>query len=123
AITVTTEGRIGVAGYTMSHNNGDVGANQGGQDMWVMLLDNGNGNFLWKKTFGGNGDEVGRALAPAPDGGLYVGATTTSNNNGDVGATKGSKDFWVLHLDRSLSIVWQKTYGGTNTEELNALAL
>lgn len=120
AITVTNEGRIAVTGYSMS-NNGDVGANKGGQDLWVMLLDNGNGNFLWKKNFGGTGDEVGKAIVPAPNGGVYVGATTTSNNNGDVGPSKGSKDFWVLHLDRNLSIVWQKTFGGSNIEELNAL--
>lgn len=122
AITVTTEGRIGVAGYTMS-NNGDVGSNHGSQDMWVMLLDNGNGNFLWKKTFGGNGDETAKALAPAPDGGLFVGGNTSSNNNGDVGATKGSSDFWVLHLDRNLSIVWKNSFGGTNIEDLSALAV
>jgi hypothetical protein len=91
--------------------------------MWVMLLDNGNGNFLWKKTFGGNGSEVAKALAPAPDGGVYVGGTTTSNNNGDVGPTKGNTDFWVLQLDRNLSIVWKNALGGTNNEELNALAV
>jgi len=122
AVTITTEGRIAVAGYTMS-TNGDVGPNHGGQDMWVMLLDNGNGNFLWKKTFGGNGDEVAKALAPAPDGGVFVGGTGTSNNNGDVGASKGSQDFWVLRLDRYLSIQWKNNLGGTNFEELNALAV
>jgi hypothetical protein len=122
AITVTTEGRIGVAGYTNS-TNGDVGSNHGLEDMWVMLLDNGNGNFLWKKTFGGNGSENAKALAPAPNGGLYVGGVTSSNSNGDVGASKGNNDFWVLHLDRSLSIVWKNNFGGTNNEELNALAV
>ncbi len=122
AIAVTTEGRIGVAGYTMS-NNGDVGTTKGGQDLWIMLLDNGNGNFLWKKTFGGNGDEVAKALAPAPDGGLYVGATSTSNNNGDVGVSKGSSDFWVLHMDKNLSIVWKSNFGGSNIEDLNSLAV
>lgn len=122
AITVTTEGRIGVAGYTNS-TNGDVGTNHGLEDMWVMLLDNGNGNFLWKKTFGGTGSDAARALAPAPDGGLYVGGITTSNNNGDVGTSKGSTDFWVLHMDRSLSIVWKNNFGGTNDDNLNGLAL
>jgi hypothetical protein len=122
AITVTTEGRIGVAGYTNSAN-GDVGTNHGLEDMWVMLLDNGNGNFLWKKTFGGNGSENAKALAPAPDGGLYVGGTTSSNNNGDVGSSKGNNDFWVLHLDRNLSILWKNNFGGTNNEDLNALAV
>jgi hypothetical protein len=120
AVTVTTEGRIAVAGYTSS-TNGDVGANHGNDDLWVMLLDNGNGNFLWKKTFGGNGSESARALAPAPDGGVYVGGTTSSSNNGDAGPSKGNADFWVLQLDRNLSIVWKNSLGGTNIEELNAL--
>jgi hypothetical protein len=122
AVAVTTEGRIGVAGYTNS-TNGDVGATHGSEDMWVMLLDNGNGNFLWKKTFGGNGSEIAKALAPAPDGGLYVGGITSSNSNGDVGTSKGSNDFWVLHLDRYLSIQWKNNFGGTNNEDLNALAV
>lgn len=123
AVTITTEGRIGVAGFTNSINNGDVGQNHGSQDMWVMLLDNGNGNFLWKKTFGGNHDDEATALAPAPDGGLYVGGTTFSNNNGDIGPTKGSSDFYVLHLDRNLSIVWKNSFGGSNIEDLSSLAV
>jgi len=122
AITMTTDGRIGVAGYTNS-SNGDVGTTHGSQDMWVMLLDNDNGNFLWKKTFGGNGDENAKALAPAPDGGLYVGGTTTSNNNGDVGSSKGSNDFWILQVDKNLSVIWKSNFGGTNNEDLNALAI
>ena len=122
AITVTTEGKIGVAGFTNS-NNGDVSGNHGSQDMWVMLLDNANGNFISKKTLGGNGDENGKALAPAPDGGLYVGGTSSSNNNGDVGASKGNHDYWVLRLDKNLSIAWKSNFGGTNNEDLNALAV
>jgi hypothetical protein len=122
AVTVTTEGRVGVAGYSNS-TNGDVGSSHGLEDFWVMLLDNGNGNFLWKKTFGGNGSDMAKALAPAPDGGLYVGGTTASNGNGDVGTSKGNNDFWVLHLDRSLSIQWKSNFGGTSNEDLNALAV
>ena len=122
AVTTTTEGRIGVAGYTSS-TNGDVGSNHGLEDMWVMLLDNGNGNFLWKKTFGGTGSDAARALAPAPGGGLYVGGITASNNSGDVEASKGSTDFWVAQMDRNLSIVWKKNFGGTNDDNLNALAV
>jgi len=122
AIAVTTEGKIGVAGFTMS-NNGDVSGNHGSQDMWVMLLDNGTGNFISKKTFGGTGDDNAKALAPAPDGGLYVGGNSSSNNNGDVGASKGNIDFWVFQLDKNLSIVWKNNFGGINNEDLNALAV
>jgi hypothetical protein len=122
AVAVTTEGKIGVAGFTNS-NNGDVSGNHGSQDMWVMLLDNANGNFISKKAFGGNGDESAKALAAAPDGGLYVGGNSSSSNNGDVGASKGNTDYWVLQLDKNLSIVWKSNFGGINNEDLNVLVV
>jgi hypothetical protein len=122
AITVTTESKIAVAGFTNS-NNGDVSGNHGGQDAWIALLDNATGNLLLKKALGGNGDENGKALAPAPDGGLYLGGNSSSNSNGDVGPSKGNIDFWVLQLDKNLSIAWKNNFGGTNNEDLNALTV
>lgn len=121
AVTVTTEGRIAVAGYTSSNNTGDVGANHGNEDMWIVLLDN-NGNLLSKKSLGGNASETAKAIIPAPGGGVYLAGNTSSSNNGDVGAGKGNADFWVLHLDKNLSIQWKNSLGGTNIEDLNALA-
>jgi hypothetical protein len=122
AITITTEGKIAVAGYTASNNTGDVGTNHGNEDMWVVLLDNINGNIIQKKLLGGNGSETAKAIAAAPDGGVYVGGNSTSNNNGDVGAGKGNTDFWVLQLDKNLSIQWKKNLGGTNNEDLQTIA-
>lgn len=122
AVAVTAEGKIAVAGYTTSNNNGDVGANHGWEDMWVVVLDNAAGNLLWKKTLGGSGSEFARALVPAPDGGLLVGGTASSSSNGDVGAGKGISDMWVLRLDKDGAIVWKNNLGGSNAEELYALA-
>ena len=122
AVTVTSEGKIAVAGYTSSNNNGDVGTNHGTEDMWVVMLDNTNGNLLSKKSIGGNGSEMAKAITAAPDGGVFVAGTSTSNNNGDVGAGKGNMDFYILHLDKNLSIQWKNSLGGTNLEELHALA-
>jgi hypothetical protein len=123
AVTVTSEGRIVVAGYTKSNNNGDVGANHGNEDFWVVMLENTNGAMVWKKSIGGNGTEIAKAVAPATDGGVFVGGYTTSNNNGDVPATKGSSDFFVVRLDKDGGITWKKTLGGSSIEELNGLAV
>lgn len=122
AITVTTEGKIAVAGYTNSSNTGDVGQNHGAEDFWVVMLDNTNGNVIWKKTYGGNGSEMARAIIPAPDGGLFVGGSSNSVNNGDPGPGKGGYDMWILRLTKEGAITWQNRLGGTNAEELYALA-
>ncbi|HYF32940.1 MAG TPA: BACON domain-containing protein [Chitinophagaceae bacterium] len=123
AVTVTSEGKIVVAGYTLSNNTGDVGPNHGNEDFWVVVLENGDGAAVWKKTFGGNGSDIARAVVPATDGAFFVGGNTTSNNNGDVPATKGSADFLVMKIDKNGSIVWKKTLGGSNIEDLNGLAV
>jgi len=122
AVTVTTDGRIAVAGFTSSKNNGDVGETHLFEDFWVVVLDNATGAFAWKKAFGGNGSDIARTVVPAPDGGLFVGGSTSSNNTGDVGSSKGGTDMWILRLDAAGNIVWKKNYGGTNTDELYALA-
>jgi len=123
AVTVTSEGRIVVAGYTKSNNNGDVGANHGNEDFWVVMLENADGTAVWKKTIGGNGSEIARALAPAENGSFFIGGNASSNNNGDVPATKGNADFFIMKMDKNGAIVWKKTLGGSGIEDLNGLAV
>lgn len=122
AITVTTEGKIAVAGFTKSNNSGDVGANHGGEDLWLAVLES-NGSLAWQKVIGGNGSETAKAVVAVADGGLIVGGNTGSNNNGDVPAAKGSTDFWLMRVDKNGVINWNKTYGGNNIEELASLAI
>ena len=121
-ITVTTQGVIVVAGYTASKQTGDVGNNQGSEDYWVVALENNNGNTIWKKTMGGNGSEKARSIIPTTDGGVIIGGDASSSNNGDVPATKGNIDFWLVRLTGDGNIVWSKTFGGTGNEALYALA-
>jgi hypothetical protein len=123
AITVTSEGAVVVAGTTKSHNNGDVGANHGNEDYWIVKLDHTNGNIGWKKVLGGNSTERARAIAPTNDGGVIVGGEAGSNNNGDVGESKGSFDFWIVRLDKDGNIGWKKQLGGSNIEELSSIAV
>jgi hypothetical protein len=96
-----------VAGWTWS-----FGA--GGGDVWVLKLD-GSGNVQWQKTYGGTDDDEARAIAPTSDGGYVVAGWTTS-----FGA--GGDDVWVLKLDGSGNVQWQKTYGGTDDDGPHAIA-
>lgn len=121
AITVTSEGAIIVAGYTKSNNTGDVGANHGNEDYWIVKLDNNTGNVGWKKVLGGNGTEKAKAITATNDGGIIVGGSASSDNNGDVPATKGADDFWIVRLDKDGHIVWKNTFGGLSLEQLNGI--
>ncbi|HEX9512309.1 MAG TPA: hypothetical protein VF939_17575 [Puia sp.] len=121
SIIATPDGGFAVAGYTNSNNTGDLGTTQGGYDMWIVKL-NANGSTAWTKTLGGAGDDIARSIVATPGGGYAVAGYTTSNNTGDVGATKGANDMWIVQLDASGNKVWGKTLGGSGDDLAYSIA-
>lgn len=85
----------------------------GGSAVWVLKL-HADGSVDWQKSYGGAVYDYALSIQPTPDGGSVVGAETCS-----LGA--GNCDFWVLKLDGSGNVVWQKTYGGTDYEEAHSI--
>jgi uncharacterized delta-60 repeat protein len=101
SVEQTSDGGYIVAGTTSS-----FGA--GGTDFWVLKLDP-TGGVAWQKTYGSSGDDNLDSFQQTSDGG-YVAAGSTNS----FGA--GGWDFWVLKLDSTGSVIWQKTYGGSGDE-------
>jgi uncharacterized delta-60 repeat protein len=99
SIQQTSDGGFVVAGYTSS-----FGAS--GYDFWVLRLDS-NGSVIWQRTYGGLNDDEAYSIQQTSDGGFVVTGLTMS-----FGAWYA--DFWLLKLNSSGDIAWQKTYGGTN---------
>ena len=118
SIQQTADGGYIVAGYTSSVD-GDVSGNHGGNDMWVVKLDNA-GNIQWQKTLGGSGDDVATYVQQTADAG-YIIAGNTFSNNGDVSGNHGNADAWVVKLDNAGNIQWQKTLGGNNNDAANSV--
>ena len=76
----------------------------GGSDLWILKLDR-SGNVVWQKTYGGEKNDYASSIRQTTDKGYIVAGCTYS-----FGA--GGSDLWILKLDRSGNVVWQKTYGG-----------
>ncbi|HTM66074.1 MAG TPA: T9SS type A sorting domain-containing protein, partial [Flavipsychrobacter sp.] len=68
------------------------------------------GIFLWQKALGGSGNEDVHSIAATYDGGVIV-AGQTSSYDGDVSGPIGVADFWVVKLDVSGNLQWEKSYG------------
>jgi hypothetical protein len=96
SIVQTSDGGFVITGYTFSQGTGDA-------DILVVKTDS-MGNVEWSRTFGGAGTEYGNACTIAENGYLVTGYTTS------FGA--GSKDVYVVKLDKNGNAVWSKTYGG-----------
>jgi len=78
-------------------------------DVWVLKLDS-SGNIEWQHIYGGDdADESGDVIHQTTDGGYVLAGNTRSFGAGNV-------DYWVLKLDSSGDIEWQRTYGGEHLE-------
>jgi uncharacterized delta-60 repeat protein len=106
SVQQTSDGGYIVAGETWSFS-------ATGYDVWVLKLD-ASGDVVWQKTYGGGRDDGAWSIQQTSDGGYIVAGSTSS-----FGA--GYSDFWVLKLDASGNVQWQKTYGGGGGDWLHAI--
>ncbi|HQU75460.1 MAG TPA: immunoglobulin domain-containing protein, partial [Chitinophagales bacterium] len=115
---VEISGNYYVAGFTASAD-GDVSANNGGQDGWLVKLD-GDGNLLWEKNYGGTGNDLILDMLAASDGGVLMMGYTASAD-GDLSASYGNNDIWVIKTDADGNIDWSRNYGGSENDFGNAV--
>jgi len=101
-------------GYTSS-NDSDVSGNHGGDfDGWVVKLSS-SGAIQWQKALGGSGrDEIWSAQLTTDNG--FILAGRSSSVDGDATSNNGQIDFWVVKLDESGEIQWQKSFGGSEND-------
>src|SRR5215831_986639 len=68
-----------------------------------------------QRALGGTENDFGFCIQQTRDGG-YITAGETASNNGDVHDNHGDEDFWVVKLDKTGKIEWQKPLGGFEDE-------
>ena len=122
-INQTTDGGYIVAGTSFSSANGDVtGTSHGQGEYWIVKLD-ANGNITWNKLLGGNGGELAGSIQQTTDGGYIITGISNSSANGDVTGTNhgGLYDCWVVKLDATGNIVWNKLLGGNGEDDVEKI--
>ena len=71
-------------------------------------------NYTRYQTYGGIDLEAAESLVQTSDGGYALAGTTMSYDS-------ASGDFWLVKTDASGNMQWNKTYGGTSSEQGYAL--
>lgn len=95
--------------------DGDVSVSLKGKgDIWFVKIDS-VGKIKWQKCLGGSDTDSPKDLRLTNDGG-YIIAGYTYSNDGDVTGNHGGGDCWIVKLDSTGKIQWQKTIGGTSQE-------
>lgn len=87
------------------------------QDYWILMVDSA-GEIQYSKCFGGSSLEIAKSIQSTSDGG-YVAIGDSYSINGDITDHHGSgifPDYWVIKLDSTGSLMWQKSIGGTDAD-------
>lgn len=113
SVQQTTDGGYVVLG-TSSSNDGDVAANHGSDDYWLIKL-NSNGNLQWQHTYGGSDYDFASGVQQTTDGG-YVVAGSSYSKDKQVTGNHGRDDYWILKVDATGNLQWQTSYGGKGYE-------
>jgi hypothetical protein len=123
SILNTPDGGFICSGHSVSDGSGDKSENSIGlSDYWVLKLDN-IGNIEWQHTIGGTNVDKLYSIALTLDGGYICGGVSLSNISGDKSENcKGSYDYWLVKMDSTGDILWDKTIGGTGLDVLVSLA-
>lgn len=119
AIQETPDGYI-IAGTSYSGISGDkTEAGLGLADFWIVKLDF-DGNTVWQNTIGGSGSDDLLSIGNTSDGGFILGGYSNSPVSGDKSnppiGPLGHTDYWLVKLNVSGGIEWQKTIGGNNVD-------
>lgn len=113
-IQSTSDGGYFITGDTYSTDGGDITGTHGGGDSWVLKTDS-IGIIQWQKSLGGTNTEYTYSGIQTYDNGFLV-AGVSFSNDGDVTGNQGNGDYWLIKLDTTGSIQWQKSLGGTSAD-------
>lgn len=113
----TFDGGYIIGGTSGSSISGDkTQENRGEGDYWIVKTD-ASGNIAWNRTIGGNSDDEFTNIIQTSDSGYLVSGTSLSNISREkTEANRGEGDAWVVKLNKNSAIQWDKTIGGTNSE-------
>ncbi|RYD04365.1 hypothetical protein N752_13405 [Desulforamulus aquiferis] len=101
-IQQTTDGGYIFTGSTKSFNRSSD------EKIYLVKTDD-KGVEMWFKTLGGTGEDSGSCVRQTLDGGYIVAGQTTSSGAGE-------SDFYLIKLDDQGKVLWEKTFGGKQTE-------
>lgn len=133
-VVETTDGGFFFSGFldiTASNGQGSDGKVETGKksgagttahgvgEFWGTKID-ANGNLQWRRYFGGTNNDRSHSVVQANDGG-FVMAGFSESNDFDISSSRGSYDFWMVKVDDSGNLVWERSFGGREIEVAYAM--
>lgn len=109
SVISTLDGGYAVLGYTQSMDGNIEGKNDDSFDYWLLKY-TANGILEWQETYGGSAEDRGAGLVQTTDGG-YALFGYSKSADGDVTENAGGRDFWLIKVNSSGTVLWEKSHG------------
>ncbi len=120
-ILATTDGGFLVSGIidvTASNGAGNTKSKaqkHAGGDYWVLKVEAA-GNLQWSRYFGGSYTDTAQDALALSDGSFLILGTSDSEDV-DISKNKGTYDLWLLRISADGTMLWEKSFGGTQIDE------
>ena len=110
-------------GFLIAGNVQNSAKGYGSKDVLIVKLDK-DGKELSQLILGSKGLDEVEKMIPTRDGGALLGIYS----RGAIGGTKktenfGEGDYWIVKIDKSGKVEWEKNFGGKGDDHLRTLAL
>jgi len=94
---------------------------RGDYDFWVVCIGP-NNQIIWEKTIGGSNNDQAASVLVTADQSIYVAGATKSPISGEQSNTPfGNWDAWIIKMNSTGSILWDKNYGGVSVDGFSQL--
>jgi len=115
---------VGAFSSTIDLGGGTPHTSKGLHDIYVAKLD-GNGDYLWSKSFGDAMEQEEIQVAIDKDGNVILGGSFqgTVDFGGGPLESAGSNDVFVAKLDKDGSPMWSKRFGNDKNQTLESVAV
>ena len=104
----TIDGGYFVAGWAWS-DDFDLTDNKGKSDFLLIKI-TATGNIEWSRSYGGPENDIAWDALQMDDGSFLI-AGMAGGSGGDVSTNLGQTDAWLIRVDESGNLLWEKSFG------------
>ena len=112
----------GVLDVTASNGQGNAkstATKHSGGDYWAIKTDH-TGTLEWSRFFGGSFTEVPSGVLET-DAHNFIIVGSSDSNDFNISNSKGSYDFWIIKISTEGTLLWEKSFGGSEIDEAKAI--
>jgi len=119
--TSVLDGGYVAVGYSISNDGDLAGQNKHWEDAIIAKFSS-DGTLEWGRDFGGYGFDLFWSVASTPDGGCIAVGISAGSTDGDLtGIDKGGDDAIIVKYSSDGTVVWKKTFGGSDFDSFGLI--